>query len=285
MEVLDEGASALEVPVFAEREQLLAAAGTPTVTRSATVTSTLSLSSGSSTATADAGPSYVVQAGDTLVAIGERLGIPWQEIANLNGIAPAELRIGQRLRLPAPTATSTRTATASPAATPSATSTPSPTQTATRAGATPTVTERATVTLAATKAATAALTGTSVTPLLTPAPLAPALVLRSPGDGTPYSGDRAMIVLEWEPWDGMPPDAVYQVTVEWTEKGTPQKYSELRTTLTSLLFPPGLWSLADLPSRAYTWQVQAVRVGTDGQGGERVTPLSQPSAARVVYWQ
>jgi LysM repeat protein len=43
----------------------------------------------------------VVQAGDTLSGIGARLGIDWQAIAQLNGIAPPyTIYPGQRLALP-----------------------------------------------------------------------------------------------------------------------------------------------------------------------------------------
>lgn len=44
---------------------------------------------------------YVVQAGDTLEAIGRRLNIPWQRIAQLNDIKdPTRLQIGQVLDIP-----------------------------------------------------------------------------------------------------------------------------------------------------------------------------------------
>lgn len=56
------------------------------------------------TAPADAsnpGATYVVQAGDTLEAIGRRLNIPWQRIAQLNDIKdPTRLQIGQVLDIP-----------------------------------------------------------------------------------------------------------------------------------------------------------------------------------------
>lgn len=44
---------------------------------------------------------YVVQPGDTLTAIGTRLGISWQKIAEANpDVNPNRLRVGQQLRLP-----------------------------------------------------------------------------------------------------------------------------------------------------------------------------------------
>ena len=41
---------------------------------------------------------------------------------------------------------------------------------------------------------------------------------------------------------------------------------------------------ADQPDRKYTWFVRVVQVTTDGQGGERVIPLSPPSGMRAFYW-
>lgn len=44
---------------------------------------------------------YVVQAGDTLIGIGRRLGIRWEDLARLNGIDdPRRLQVGQVLTLP-----------------------------------------------------------------------------------------------------------------------------------------------------------------------------------------
>lgn len=44
---------------------------------------------------------YEVQRGDTLFALGERLGVPWRELAELNGIErPEELRVGRPLLVP-----------------------------------------------------------------------------------------------------------------------------------------------------------------------------------------
>lgn len=45
--------------------------------------------------------SYTVQAGDSLSRIGARLGVPWNDIARLNGIgAPYTIRVGQTLKVP-----------------------------------------------------------------------------------------------------------------------------------------------------------------------------------------
>lgn len=47
------------------------------------------------------GISYTVRAGDSLYSIAEKFGIPWQRIAEANGISPPyTLRIGQTLAIP-----------------------------------------------------------------------------------------------------------------------------------------------------------------------------------------
>ncbi len=44
---------------------------------------------------------YVVQSGDTLLAIGQRFGVAWQELASINGIAdPNLIYLGQVLKIP-----------------------------------------------------------------------------------------------------------------------------------------------------------------------------------------
>ncbi len=67
---------------------------------------------------------YVIQAGDTLDALGRRLGIPWQRIAEYNGITdPTLLQVGQVVEIPgraaeAPVVTTEAAPPAEPAAPP-----------------------------------------------------------------------------------------------------------------------------------------------------------------------
>ena len=45
---------------------------------------------------------YVVQRGDTLSAIGQRLGVAWRELATLNRLAnPDLIYVGQLVQVPA----------------------------------------------------------------------------------------------------------------------------------------------------------------------------------------
>jgi murein DD-endopeptidase MepM/ murein hydrolase activator NlpD len=43
---------------------------------------------------------YTVRKGDTLISIGRRFGVPWQEIQRANDASPHDLRIGQILLIP-----------------------------------------------------------------------------------------------------------------------------------------------------------------------------------------
>ncbi len=55
-----------------------------------------------------AGGTYVVQQGDTLSGIAERVGVPWELIAEANGIAGPDyiIQLGQILTIPVPPTTS-----------------------------------------------------------------------------------------------------------------------------------------------------------------------------------
>ena len=105
----------------------------------------------------------------------------------------------------------------------------------------------------------------------------------TPEDQATFSGDKAFIVLEWQPVANMPDGAQYQVTMLWAKGGAPQQYA-WETTSTNSRVPLGLWLEADQPARRYTWFVTVVLVDTDGQGGKRVTALSPPSVSRTFSW-
>ena len=60
--------------------------------------------------TTDTPQEYVVQKGDTLGKIGQKLGVQWKEIASLNQIKNVNLiRVGQKLKIPGKTQTTTTT--------------------------------------------------------------------------------------------------------------------------------------------------------------------------------
>jgi LysM repeat protein len=325
----------------------------------ASVTATLTLEV---TLTPEEGEFYVVKAGDSLLGIGADLGVAWQDIAAANSLSGnSVLKIGQRLIVPAPTATPEPTPTPEPTGTAGATEAPTPTvtETATR-GATPTATRKVngaatalpTPTTAASPTATltvvpkgnlasykvrsgdsfssigaqfgipwqdiVAANGLSAstrlqvgqelliplaglpptaTPTRRPAMTAtPAIAaqpppvellapeLGNPSSDTPFQGDATMIVLNWLPVTGITPAMRYQVTIRWTEGGSPQEWQSPPTTATEVRLPPWLFARADQPDRRYTWFVTVVQPTTDGQGGTVYQPMSAPSAARTLTW-
>lgn len=318
---------------------------TPTITPSRTPTAVPRTATPTITASPEQARTYTVQSGDSLEIIGAKLGVPWQAIAAENGIsANTMLQIGQKLRLPAPTAAPSPRASATPTPTRQTTGSPAP-------GASPTLTS-ATVTATATQPASTATpaaspgvtiyrvqagdtlaeiglrfgvaweaiaaankitadtplqvgqelvippagapapptaaprprpTATPAPPTATSTPSLPAPLLTNPGDGTPFSGDGANIVLEWQAVPGFLSGAEYQITVRYLAGGSLQTRT-WRTPLTSTRAPLWLWGLADQPARQYTWFVTVVQVTTDGKGGERVIPLSQPSQPRSFTW-
>jgi murein DD-endopeptidase MepM/ murein hydrolase activator NlpD len=188
---------------------------------------------------------YVVKSGDTLAGIGAQFGIPWQDIAAANNIGAAT-GLQIGLTLRIPIA----------GAPPKPTASSRPKATPTPPAAMP-----------------------------TQLPTVGAPILENPGDGSVYRDENAEIELRWQPVPGMPPGALYRVTLEYVEGGQKRSPPLPATASTGQRFPPWLFKLADLPGRRYTWQVTVVRMTTDGKGGELAVPLSPPSAPRSFEWQ
>jgi LysM repeat protein len=275
---------------------------TATPTRPPTATPTVT-----PTATATGGArEYIVQSGDSLALIGQKLDLEWQTIATLNGLtAYSMLQPGDKLRLPtltpAParaTATATRGTVRPTEAAAAATATASATPTRAAETASPTATVAATASPSATAAVIASPTTIAATattrpsptatptppPTKTPAPLLAALILVNPGDGSSYDGQNAQIELQWQNKEYLPTGAIYRVTVQWLNKGA-MMTDRQDTTATSIRAPLWLWGEADQPGRQYTWSVQMVQLATDGKGGERIIPLNPPSEKRTFYWK
>ncbi|OQA44616.1 MAG: putative peptidoglycan endopeptidase LytE precursor [Chloroflexi bacterium ADurb.Bin325] len=214
---------------------------------------------GSAAAAAPAAPraeptKYKVQSGDNLSIIAGKFGITWEELARANGLtSKSVLRIGQELTIPVAGSAAAPTATKAPPAT-------------------------------AVAQATVAATATAAPPPAPPpAPDLPAPVLVGPGDQASYRGNNAIIELQWNPVPGMTAAQQYQIVVRWVEQGGPQEHWWVTTAAGSRV-PTWLYLRADQPDRKYTWFVRVVQVTTDGQGGERVIPLSPSSGMRAFYW-
>lgn len=192
---------------------------------------------------------YRVKSGDTLSTIAAQFGITWEALAAANGLnSRSVLRIGQELIIPSADTPARPPATATAVPRPAQPPTPTP-----------------------------------LPP--TPAPSLPAPVQLNPGDQTPFSGGEAFIELVWQPVPGVPPGAQYEVQIRWLEEGAPQELNPpLRTTQDRTRVPLWLFGKADQPARRYTWTVRVVEITTDGQGGEKVIPLSPASPARIFYW-
>jgi LysM repeat protein len=289
----------------------------PTATRTPTPTPTRSPSATASpapSATPTSGPAeYVVVPGDSLGLIGDKLDLPWQTIAAINGINQnTMIRPGDKLKLPTSTPAPTRPpataapATAAPAtaaaAATTATSSAGPTLAASpEATATPTAAPTSTPTSAPTAPPTAPPAATASPPTATPRPTAtpaptptpaptntpvPSIsvpVLLMPGDRNSSTGERTSIILQWQTRENLPLGTVYRVTIADTEQGVPATRT-FDWKATSFPVPPWLWGKADQPARQYQWFVQVVQLATDGKGGERVIELSPPSETRTFFW-
>ncbi len=253
-----------ETPAVAQTEAVPTAATITPATPATATPSPTATETSAPTATASPAPSftptrtptaqpaasdtttYRVQSGDSLSSIATRFGITWGELAAANGLnSRSVLRIGQELIIPVVGAPLPPTATPTP-----------------RPAATP------------------------VPPTPTPQPQLAAPELTSPGEGARFDGASTFLEMTWQPVAGLMPGNQYQVIVRWNEQGGPQEHWWLTpgSPTPGTRAPSWLWGRADQPDRKYTWFVRVVQVATDGQGGERIIPLSPPSQTRVFYW-
>lgn len=178
---------------------------------------------------------------------------------------------------------------------------PSPTPTSTPT-ATPTVTRRPTYTPTATRTATPTATATAIpteigsptpetpTPTPTLAPTAtPTLVfaaprLLGPEDGTVFIGEAEKIVLRWESVGVLAEDEWYAVSLRYLQGGQLQ-YSGNRVKENEWQLPVEFFfAKADLPERAYQWDVTMIRVES-GPKGETDTDISPRSESWTFYWK
>jgi LysM repeat protein len=120
----------------------------PTATLPAVLPSPIpagTVTEGGITGQASTGPTtYIIRSGDTMGMIAARLGVPLAGLLSYNpGVDPANLKIGQELRVPppptptlAPTTAPLRPATSSPSSSSPGARTPTPSATSTRASPT-----------------------------------------------------------------------------------------------------------------------------------------------------
>ena len=138
-------------------------------------------------------------------------------------------------------------------------------------------------------------TATPRRPTKTPTPTAtatpsitlPAPVLSSPGDGSAFNGQKALIELVWQPLaTGIPAGASYVVHIG-VLVGTNQVDWRLVEPVgdhTSFYVPDWLFGQAPQQyGRTYVWYIQAAMVSGSGDQTQTI-PISQPSEFRKFYW-
>jgi hypothetical protein len=181
--------------------------------------------------------------------------------------------------------TPTLTVTVTPTSTPTSTNTPTATMTP-RPTFTPTPTETPTL-LPTDTPTTIPVTPTDTPiPTITPTPTPPygAPVLLSPASGVQFRGGTdEMIDLLWGPVGLLADDEFYALRLRW-EEGGETAYGGTNTQKSEWRVPKSLYGKADLPTRAYEWDVTVYRKVTDAEGNTTEMALSPTSEIRVFYW-
>lgn len=224
---------------------------------------------------------YVIQAGDTLDALARRLGIPWQRIADYNGITdPTLLQVGQVVEIPGratePAAVTTE---AAPAPDPAATPAPPPVDAPADAAAAPPPAETAPVEAAPAEAA----------PAPAPVPAAPAPAVK-PTTHTVRAGESLASIaprygLAWQDlaaMNGLDGRAILQVGQVLRLTGAaPAAPARNATTAThTVRAGESLASIA--PRYGLTWQDLAAMNGLDGRSVLQVGQVLRVSGASAA---
>ena len=130
------------------------------------------------------------------------------------------------------------------------------------------------------------------TPKATPTPsiTLSAPILVSPGDETPFQGQKdAFIVLKWQNPGGLPAgiENVLYIgtvsgpdTVEWRFNEPLGQATEYDVRKANWLFDLG----SQAHGRAFAWYVQAASITRDGDQVIDISPVSEPSQKRRFYW-
>ncbi|NOX62878.1 MAG: LysM peptidoglycan-binding domain-containing protein [Chloroflexi bacterium] len=193
---------------------------------------------------------YIVQPGDTLLAIAQRVGRSVEALMAYNNITdPTTLRVNQKLNIP-PASYTPPPPTPTPKPTPK--STPTPTK--------------------------------SPTPAITLA----APILLTPGDNAAFKGQDALIVLEWRNPNGLP-EGVENVLYIGVKVGPEPdaidwRFKEPVGGATDFRVPSWLFGQAPQAyGRTYVWYVEAAVV-TSGGDAFTSSPVSPPSEQRRFVW-
>ena len=196
--------------------------------------------------------------------------LPWVKLP------PADLP-GLSFLIPSPTPTST------PTATPTVTRRPTYTPTATRT-ATPTATTTATPTEIGSPIPETPTPTPTLAPTATPTLVFVAPRLLGPEDGTVFVGESEKIVLRWKSVGALAGDEWYSVSLRYLQ-GSQLQYSGHRVKENEWELPAEFFfAKADLPERAYQWDVTVIRVES-GPKGETGTDISPRGESRTFYWK
>lgn len=197
------------------------------------------------------------------------LGLPSLDLKNLAFVAPTSTPTATVTPTFTATSTNTPTTTMTPrptfTQTPTNTSTPLPTQTSTRVPTTPTNTP------------IPSATHTPTPQFAIPAPV-------SPANGTHFNGGTdEMIDLTWQPVGTLAENEFYALRIRWKENSK-TAYGGTNSRKPSWRVPVSMYGKADLPDRAYEWEVAVYRQVTAADGSTAEVPVSPKSETWVFYW-
>jgi tetratricopeptide (TPR) repeat protein len=132
---------------------------------------------------------------------------------------------------------------------------------------------------------TLATPASTPTPIPSPTPRFPAPRLIGPENGHEFfEGDAARIILQWEPVGSLAENEWYQVVLRFFKLGEIQ-YGGTRLKESEWQVPAYFHGHADLPERAYYWDVTVVQVDKDSSDGTETCIGQSPSSETwTFYW-
>jgi hypothetical protein len=109
-------------------------------------------------------------------------------------------------------------------------------------------------------------------------------VLFSPANKAQFNGGTdEMIDLIWGPVGLLADNEFYALRLRW-EEGGETAYGGTNTQKPEWRVPISMYGKADLPARAYEWDVTVYRKVTDADGKTTEISVSPKSETRVFYW-
>ena len=245
---------------------------------------------------------YLVQPGDTIFYIADIFQVDYIDLLAFNNLSTNSiLRVGQKILIPAPTATPTASPTAPPG-----TSVVSPTP----AEVIHIVQEGETLIAIAQKYGVSESlilsvneipnpdliragdrliiplgpstpTGVS-TPGVSPLPNYGPVVLLQPLDGARVVGNGVPVLLQWLSAGILRNDETYRITIEQIDGGI--RYGPIYIKATGLHVPTDRFPAPDDPRRAFRWTVTIMRQVGVGKDGTPLYNVISPPVSRTFLW-